>query len=73
MTSHEQVMLVYDDRKGLYGGAVIKGGAVSPESGANRAYYGEALYQAGAREMRRYVELEEKGRSVRSGDRGGPP
>jgi lipid-binding SYLF domain-containing protein len=36
-------VLVYSDRKGLYGGAVIKGGAIAPDDGANRAYYGEPV------------------------------
>ena len=34
---------VYGDSTGLYGGAAIKGGSVSPDSGANVAYYGEGL------------------------------
>ncbi len=34
-------ILIYDDIKGLYGGAVIKGGAVSPDSDANHLYYGD--------------------------------
>lgn len=32
-------VLVYDDRKGLYGGAAIKGGALSADEDANTAYY----------------------------------
>ena len=36
-------VLVYDDRKGLYGGAVIKGGAIAPDEDANRVYYGESV------------------------------
>ncbi len=32
-------VLVYDDRKGLYGGAALKGGAVSSDEDANTAYY----------------------------------
>jgi lipid-binding SYLF domain-containing protein len=39
----EQAVLVYDDRKGLYGGAAIKGGAIAPDENANRAYYGQYL------------------------------
>ncbi len=39
----ESPVLVYSDRNGLYGGAVIKGGAIAPDDGANRAYYGEPL------------------------------
>src|SRR5207245_306253 len=34
-------ILVYDDRAGLYGGAAIKGGSISPDDDANTAYYGE--------------------------------
>ena len=41
VTSTEQQVLVYDDRKGLYGGASIKGGAIGPDSEANRVYYEE--------------------------------
>lgn len=36
-------VLVYADRKGLYGGAAIKGGAISPDAEANRIYYGQFL------------------------------
>jgi len=43
ITSPERSILVYDDRKGLYGGVSIKGGAISPDSEANRLYYGQAL------------------------------
>ena len=32
-------VLVYDDRKGLYGGAALKGGALSSDEDANTAYY----------------------------------
>ena len=38
-----QAVLVYDDRKGLYGGAAIKGGAISPDDEANRVYYQESV------------------------------
>ena len=34
-------VLIYDDRKGLYGGAAIKGGAISPDDDANTVYYGQ--------------------------------
>jgi lipid-binding SYLF domain-containing protein len=40
-------VLVYDDRKGLYGGAAVKGGAISSDENANILYYGQ------------YVTLEE--------------
>jgi len=43
VTSTEQQILVYDDRKGLYGGAAIKGGAIGPDGEANRVYYEEAF------------------------------
>ena len=39
----EPSVLVYDDRKGLYGGAAIKGGAIAPDDAANRIYYEKAL------------------------------
>jgi len=34
-------VLVYDDRHGLYGGAALKGGTISPDDDANTAYYGQ--------------------------------
>src|SRR6267143_557670 len=43
ISSHEQAMLVYADRKGLYGGAVIKGEALSPDPNANLIYYEKAV------------------------------
>lgn len=43
VTTPQRDVLVYDDRKGLYGGAAIKGGAISPDDQANRVYYGEVL------------------------------
>ena len=42
VTPTEPAVLVYDDRKGLYGGAVIKGGAISPDHKANEVYYGQS-------------------------------
>jgi len=33
-------VLVFADRKGLYGGAAVKGGAITPDEDANTAYYG---------------------------------
>jgi lipid-binding SYLF domain-containing protein len=39
----ERPVLVYSSRKGLYGGAAIKGGAVSPDENANQIYYGQWL------------------------------
>jgi SH3 domain-containing YSC84-like protein 1 len=37
----EHPVLVYDDRAGLFGGAAIKGGAISANDEANRVYYDE--------------------------------
>jgi len=39
----ERAVLVYDDRHGLYGGAAVKGGAISPDQDANLAYYGRVV------------------------------
>lgn len=39
ISSLERPVLVYDDRAGFYGGAAIKGGAISPDEDANRTYY----------------------------------
>ena len=39
----ERPVLVYSSRKGLYGGAAVKGGSVSPDENANQAYYGQWL------------------------------
>ncbi|HKS38281.1 MAG TPA: lipid-binding SYLF domain-containing protein, partial [Verrucomicrobiae bacterium] len=39
----EPSVLVYAARKGLYGGAAIKGGAIVPDEEANRVYYGQFL------------------------------
>jgi lipid-binding SYLF domain-containing protein len=35
-------ILIYDDRHGLYAGAALKGGTVSPDDQANRVYYGQS-------------------------------
>ena len=35
----ERSVIVYDDRNGLYGGAAIKGGSLSPDEKANQLYY----------------------------------
>ena len=43
VASPEQPVMVFDDRQGLYGGAAIKGGAISPDEEANRAYYMQYL------------------------------
>jgi len=39
----EQEVLVYTDRVGLYGGAVIKGGGISSDDEANGVYYGQSF------------------------------
>jgi lipid-binding SYLF domain-containing protein len=36
-----QPVLIYDSRKGLYGGATIQGGSITPDDKANRIYYGQ--------------------------------
>ena len=43
VANKEKPVLVYDDRKGLYGGAAVKGGAVSPDEKANMIYYNQPL------------------------------
>jgi len=43
ITAGPQSVLIYDERKGLYGGVALKGGAITSDDGANRIYYGEAL------------------------------
>ena len=43
IANKEKSVLVYDERKGLYGGAAVKGGAVSPDEKANLIYYGQAV------------------------------
>ena len=42
-SDYKPLMLIYTDTSGLYGGAAIKGGALSPDANANSAYYGEFL------------------------------
>jgi lipid-binding SYLF domain-containing protein len=39
--SPQRSVLVFDDRHGLYGGAAIKGGTISPDDNANNSYYGQ--------------------------------
>jgi lipid-binding SYLF domain-containing protein len=43
VSTSDHPVLVYIERQGLYGGAAVKGGAISPDPDANRAYYGEVL------------------------------
>src|SRR5262245_35333443 len=38
IASTERPVLVYDDKKGLYGGAALKAGAISPDEDDNVAY-----------------------------------
>jgi lipid-binding SYLF domain-containing protein len=50
-TVTQQPIVVYADRSGLYGGAVVKGGSISGDNKANQVYYGtpvsvnDILYQ----------------------------
>jgi len=39
LATTERSVIVYDDRTGLYGGAAIKGGSLSPDEKANQVYY----------------------------------
>jgi lipid-binding SYLF domain-containing protein len=39
----ERPVLVYSNRKGLYGGAALKAGAIAPDENANEIYYGQWL------------------------------
>lgn len=39
----EAAVLVYDDRRGLFGGAAVQGGSVAPDDTANAVYYREAV------------------------------
>lgn len=39
----EPLVLIYNDRSGLYGGAAIKGDAITPDTDADIAYYGQYL------------------------------
>ncbi len=43
ISSGEPLMLVYSDREGLYGGAALKGDALTPDTEADVAYYGQYL------------------------------
>ena len=43
VTSQEQPVLVYTDRKGLYGGVAIKGCALTPDEDANLTYYSQPV------------------------------
>jgi SH3 domain-containing YSC84-like protein 1 len=39
----EQMTLVFGDSQGLYGGAIVKGGGLAPDSNADAIYYGQYL------------------------------
>ncbi len=41
--SNEHSVLVYSDRRGLYGGAAVKGGSLAADDGANETYYGKPV------------------------------
>lgn len=36
----QRSVMIYDERQGLFGGAAVKGGAISPDHDANLSYYG---------------------------------
>ncbi len=36
-------VVIYDERNGLYGGAAVKAGSISPDNKANSIYYGQAV------------------------------
>jgi SH3 domain-containing YSC84-like protein 1 len=42
-SSEEQLTRTYVDASGLYGGATVKGGSLSPDTNANIVYYGQYL------------------------------
>jgi len=42
-TPSEPEILVYKDRTGLFGGAVVKGGSISADTEGNQVYYGQNL------------------------------
>jgi lipid-binding SYLF domain-containing protein len=39
----EASVLLFDNREGLYGGAAVKGGSITPDNTANLTYYGQPL------------------------------
>ena len=43
VTPTEAPVLIYSDHKGLFGGAAVKGGVLSPDTDANVAYYNQAV------------------------------
>jgi len=42
-TPEDESVIVYTDRKGVFGAAAIKGGVVAPDDEANAIYYGQAV------------------------------
>jgi len=73
-------VLVYDDRQGLYGGATVKGGGITPDNQANEVYYGQPMTVADilfnhraqssaaanslAEEVQRYSHIQQPGASI---------
>ena len=47
LTPNSPSVLVYDARRGLYGGAEIRGGSLSPDDKANSVYYGRDVTMSG--------------------------
>lgn len=43
ITPDERPIRLYTDRAGLYAGAALKAGAITPDDDANKAYYGQAI------------------------------
>jgi len=43
LSAYENSVMIFDSRKGLFGGASVKGGALSPDNDANEIYYGKYL------------------------------
>jgi lipid-binding SYLF domain-containing protein len=41
--SNEHSILIYSDRRGLYGGAAVKGGSLAADDRANETYYGKPV------------------------------
>jgi len=65
-TGTDQPLLMYDDRKGLFGGAAVGAAQVAPDNDANTAYYGqyvspkEILYGGKVKPSPRVTTLIEK-------------
>jgi len=43
VSTTEPLVMIYSDKEGLYGGAAVKGDALSPDTDADFAYYGQYL------------------------------